>query len=161
MCAIMDNNVRGQVFGNDRPGTGEFFYNWLQERGGRPVVGGKLLRELGDYGNFTQWLAEARRSGRARIILDEEVDAETESLQAQPVCRSNDEHILALAIANDTRLLFTNDQALQDDFRDPAIINDPRGKIYTTRVNTDTTSTHRTLLSPRNIRELCKRCNPS
>lgn len=160
MCAIVDNNVRDQVFGDNRPSAGKFFYDWLQERGGRLVVGGELLRELSGYSNFTQWLSEARRTGRARIILKQEVDVETESIKSQSVCRSNDQHILALAIVSGVRLLFTNDDALQADFNDPEIINQPRGKIYTTRVHENTTNTHRYLLSPRNIRQLCHFCNP-
>ena len=159
MCAIMDNNVRDQVFGDDRPDAGEFFYEWLQKRGGRLVVGGELLRELGGYSKFIQWLYEVRRTGRTRIIPDHEVDAETNDLKARHICRSDDQHILALAIVSGVRLLFTNDDVLQDDFNDPEIINQPRGKIYTTRVHEDTTNTHRYLLSPRNIRQLCGFCN--
>ena len=158
MCAIVDNNVRDQVFGDNRPSAGEFFYEWLQERGGRLVVGGELLRELSGYGKFVQWLYEERRTERARIIPDVEVDAETDNLRARRVCRSDDEHILALARVSDVRLLFTNDDALQNDLTDPAIINNPRGKIYTTRVHEDTTSTHKELLSPRNVRQLCRFC---
>ncbi len=159
MCAIVDNNVRDQVFGNNRPSAGEFFFNWLEDRGGRLVVGGELLKELSGYSDFTDWLPSAIRSGRARIIPNHEVDAETESLKSQSVCSSNDEHILALAIVSGVRLLFTNDDALQNDFNDPEIINQPRGKIYTTRVHENTTNTHRYLLSPRNIRQLCGLCN--
>ena len=123
-------------------------------------MGGELLRELSGYSSFAQWLYEARRTGRARIIIDEEVDTETNDLKARHICRSDDQHILALAIVSGVRLLFTNDDALQDDFNDPEIINQPRGKIYTTRVHENTTNTHRYLLSPRNIRQLCKFCNP-
>ena len=51
-------------------------------------------------------------------ISDEAVDSEAETLQSQGVCRSDDEHVLALASVSGARLLFTNDNALQDDFRD-------------------------------------------
>ena len=122
-------------------------------------MGGELLRELSGYSKFAQWLYEVRRTERVRIILDEEVDSETDALREMDVCRSDDEHILALARVGGVRLLFTNDADLQADFNDSAIINHPRGKIYTTLVHEDTTSTHRSLLSPRNIRQLCRFCN--
>ncbi len=152
MCAIVDNNVRDQVFGNNRPGAGEFFFNWLEERGGRLIVGGELLRELSGYSNFTDWLPGAIRSGRVSIIPDQAVDAETESLRAEGVCRSNDEHVLALARLSGARLLFTNDNDLQDDFRDRSIVGGVRGRIYTTSERTDVRRTHRDLL---NRRDLC------
>ena len=151
MCAIVDNNVRDQVFGNNRPGAGEFFFNWLEERGGRLVVGGELLRELSGYANFTAWLAGARRSGRISVIPDEAVDSETESLRAEGICRSNDEHVLALARLSGARLLFTNDNDLQDDFRDREIVGGVRGRIYTTGERSDVRRTHRDLLRRRDL----------
>ena len=151
MCAIVDNNVRDQVFGNNRPGAGEFFFNWLEERGGRLVVGGELLRELSGYSNFTDWLPQAILSGRAIVIPDEAVNAETESLRTEGICRSNDEHVLALARLSGARLLFTNDQALQADFRDRSIVGGVRGRIYTTRERSDIRRSHIDLLRRRDL----------
>ena len=147
MCAIVDNNVRDQVFGNNRPSAGEFFFNWLEERGGRLVIGGELLRELSGYSNFTDWLPGAIRSGRVSVIPDQTVDAEAESLRAEGICRSNDEHVLALARLSGARLLFTNDNDLQDDFRDRSIVGGVRGRIYTTGERSDVRRTHRDLLN--------------
>ena len=151
MCAIVDNNVRDQVFGNNRPSAGEFFLNWLEERGGRLVVGGELLRELSGYSNFTDWLPQAILSGRAIAIPNEAVDAETELLQAQGICRSNDEHVLALARLSGARLLFTNDNDLQDDFRDRSIVGGVQGRIYTTGRSTNVSRTHQALLRRRDL----------
>ena len=151
MCAIVDNNVRDQVFGNNRPDAGEFFFNWLEERSGRLVVGGELLRELSGYSNFTAWLPDAIRSGRVSVIPDEAVDAEAASLRAEGLCRSDDEHVLALARLSGARLLFTNDRALQEDFRNRAIVGGVRGRIYTTRERSDIRRTHRDLLQRRDL----------
>lgn len=151
MCAIVDNNVRDQVFGNNRPGAGELFFNWLEERNGRLVVGGELLRELSGYSNFTTWLPDAIRSGCVSIIPDQAVEAETDSLRAEGICRSNDEHVLALARLSGARLLFTNDQALQADFRDREIVGGVRGRIYTTRERSDVRRSHRDLLRRRDL----------
>ena len=136
MCAIVDANVRDQVFGDSPTAAGRFFRDWLfSGRGGLLVVGGKLKLELSDNNrniNFLTAYRQLAQSGRARSIPDADVDAETDSLEAQHICRSNDAHILALARLSGARLLFSNDSALQTDFRNPEIINNPRGSVYTT-----------------------------
>ena len=44
--------------------------------------------------------------------------------------KSNDRHILAMALASGARLLYTKDGRLSRDFRNPAIINNPQGVVY-------------------------------
>ena len=61
-------------------------------------------------------------------------------------CASDDEHVIALARVSGARLLFTNDGDLQADFKNPGIINGPRGVIYTTMLKQEVTRTHRDLL---------------
>ena len=80
------------------------------------------------------------------------VDAETTALQSRNICKSNDDHVLALAIVSGARLLFTNDNALQDDFRNLQILPGIRGRVYTTQVRQDFSKTHRALL---NRTDLC------
>ena len=46
MCAIVDANVAGEVFGEGVSPAGRKFFNWLNGGSGRLVVGGKLLQEL-------------------------------------------------------------------------------------------------------------------
>ena len=131
MCAIIDANVSPEVFGDDRTPRGRLLFEWLTGgRTGRLVVGGKLLRELRQYGKFKVWLREALSAGRARCIRDAVVDAETESIRAGQSCQSNDHHIIALARVSGARLLFTNDRNLEKDFKNQALVPDPRGKIY-------------------------------
>ena len=115
------------------------------------MVGGELLRELSGYSNFTDWLPGAIRSGRVTVISDQAVDTETESLRAERNCRSNDEHVLALARLSGARLLFTNDNDLQDDFRDRSIIGGVQGRIYTTGRSTNVSRTHQALLRRRDL----------
>ena len=147
MCAIVDNNVRDQVFGaNSQSPAGRFFLAWLSDGRGKLVIGGQLLRELNDYGDFKRWLRTAMARNTALAVDDGRVDAETETIRAGRVCRSDDEHILALARISGARLLFTNDRDLQDDFRDRRIIANPRGRIYTTLEHSDVSRTHQDLL---------------
>ncbi len=162
MCAIVDANVRDQVFGAAQSAAGKFFLDWLlKPKGGILALGGKLRSELSDGGrneNFMKVYGELRRDGRVKDVPDGEVEAETANLEAHQICRSNDAHVLALAKVSGARLLFSNDLDLQKDFSSPQIINEPRGRIYTTveidhhayATQQDTgvvTPTHRNLLA--------------
>ena len=155
MCAIVDNNVRHEVFGDNPTEAGQYFLDWLEHRGGTLVVGGRLLRdELGGYQSFNSWLVQALIAGHARRIDDGKVGAATQALQEQQICRSDDEHVLALARISGARLLFTNDRALQQDFTDREIVGGTRGRIYTTVEHRDIRRSHRDLL---NRADLCER----
>ena len=107
--------------------------------------------ELGRNAGFVRWIRTAQRAGRARRISDEDVDAQTDALRTQGICRSDDEHVIALARLSGARLLFTNDNALQDDFRDRQIVRGTQGRIYTTQRSGDVSRTHRDLLSRRDL----------
>ena len=148
MCAIIDNNVRHEVFGGHDAQTpaGKFFLDWVESPRGRLVIGGELRRELSEYGRFLTWMRTATRRNVVHSIDDERVDNETQSLQKQGVCNSNDAHVVALAKVSGARLLFTNDVLLQEDFRNPSIIRGTRGRIYTTRRHSDVRTSHRRLL---------------
>ena len=146
MCAILDNNVRHEVFGDSQTEAGKLFLDWLDKKDGMLVVGGKLLQELRGYSNFVQWLQQALLSNRARRISDQEVNNETEKLREQRICQSNDEHVLGLARVSGARLLFTNDQALTNDFKNRNIIPGVRGRVYTKLKTKDIRRSHRDLL---------------
>ena len=153
MCAIVDTNVYHQVFTTgSQSSAGKYFYDWLMRRnGGTLVSGGGHLRELNRIADFKRVFAERLQAGRARRIPDETVDAETEALRSSDICRSNDEHVIALATVSGARLLFTNDNALQDDFRDRQIIGGTQGRIYTTQLSSRVSNTHRNLLRRRDL----------
>ena len=150
MCAIVDANVRDEVFGESKSPAGAFFLDWLTTGRGRLVVGGKLRAELADNQNFRVWLSQAVQAGRARSIDDSEVESATGDVLAESVCQSNDPHIIALARISGVRLLYTNDGLLQDDFK----ANIHGGLIYTTKLSKETvTRAHKSLLGSR--RRIC------
>ena len=160
MCAIVDANVLGEVFGDNPTEAGKYFYDWLNKpRGGILVTGGtKFKAEVNNNTDFARDLRERINAGRARQVPDEDVDAETVMLDAMNVCKSDDEHILALARVSDTRVLFTNDRDLQEDFKSPRIISNPRGQVYAPSMNKDD---RQKMLSARNIqgkRGICRYC---
>ena len=132
MCAIVDTDVWGQVFGDNPSEAGKFFRAWLNRRG-RLAVGGHLYRELIVNRSFRAWVGTALTVGHARRIRDAEVDAESEGLRQRGNYRSTDPHILALARVSGARLLFSNDGRLHEDFRNRDIIGDGvRGRVYRT-----------------------------
>ena len=63
-------------------------------------------------------------------VSDERVDAETAIIKQQGLCRSDDPHVIALAKISGARLLCTSDEDLHADFKNPEIVNNPRGSIY-------------------------------
>ena len=151
MCEILDANVIHQVFRSDRPPADAEFFKWLNAGRGSLVVGGKLLQELSKNGNFSQWLQQARLAGRVKSFNDAEVNDRTEKLKQEGLCRSNDEHVIALAQISKARLLYTNDKDLQQDFKDKKLIDRPRGKVYSTRCSKDFQATHQRLLGRKNL----------
>ena len=151
MCAILDANVVGQVFGRNRPSAGQAFFDWLHSDRGRLVVGGQLRRELDANTTFRQWRVQAVLAGRVTLLNDDAIDSRARQLQKESTCRSDDEHIVAVAQFSGARLLYTNDKALQSDFKNKALIDQPRGKVYSTRDRDDLRQTHRRLLANRNL----------
>ena len=149
MCAILDASVVSEVFGADQPPAGKGFFDWINEGGGRLVVGGRLRGELqrGSDG-YREWFDRAVQYGRIRIKNDCEVNARAVDLQAEVSLRSNDPHIIALAQLSGARLLYSNDSDLQRDFKDKSLIDNPRGRVYSTLKNKEfTRSRERQLVS--------------
>ena len=142
MCVILDNDVVHQVFisddrlesGNDnRPEAGKAFFSWIDSGKGKFVIGGKLLRELSKTRSFRNWFQAQLLSGRVRRVDDQKVSERTQALEEAGLCRSDDKHIIALAQISGARLLYSNDRDLTNDFRDTSLIENPQGRVYTTR----------------------------
>ena len=151
MCGIVDANVANEVFGEDCSPAGGRFFDWIASPRGQLVVGGELRRELSRDHRFVRWLGSAIRYGRGRAIPDEAVEERADDLRRRDICKSDDEHVLALAVASGARLLYTNDNSLMDDFRNRNIVPGPPGKIYTTKDRKDFRPAHRKLLGMRNL----------
>ena len=154
MCAIVDANVAHEVFGADRPEAGVKFFEWINSGNGHLVAGGKLLKEL-NRTSAREWARQALNAGLIRNVPETHVDARMEELRNEGAIRSDDPHVLALAQISGARLLYSNDRALQQDFKSRRMIDNPPGKIYSTdeRRNPDRvfTSAHRKLLARRDL----------
>ena len=157
MCAIVDANVANDVFGDSPAPAGERFLNWVNRGSGRLVGGGKLLRELerGSPG-FRQWAITGIIQGKMLMVDDDAVNTRTDELDGSGNLASDDPHVIALAQLSGARLLYSNDAALQRDFRSAQLLNNPRGRVYSTDPERNPTkrftTAHRDLL---NRRDLC------
>ena len=152
MCAIVDANVAHEVFGENAPPAGARFFRWINEGNGRLAVGGLLMRELANSSSgFRAWAVQAQLSGRLRVANKSEVENMTAALSEAGACRSNDHHVIALAQVSGARLLYSNDRDLQDDFRDKRLIDNPRGRVYSTLGTSGFLKSHRDLLRRRDL----------
>lgn len=91
------------------------------------VYGGTLKQEYFESGKAKRLIRTLDRAGRARKI-DDELALDQEK-KVEDLCRSDDPHIIALAQLSDARVLCTEDSDLEDDFKDPELL-DPPGSIY-------------------------------
>ena len=152
MCAILDANVVAEVFNPDRAPAGEGFFNWINRGNGRVVIGGKLHKELVERSpGFREWARTAEAAGRLRFANESEVNARTEKIERAGAAKSDDPHVLALAQVSGARLLYTNDKDLQRDFTSKRLIDNPRGKVYSTLESNDFSSSCRRLLGNKDL----------
>lgn len=129
VCAILDKNVAGLVFGARKSRAGREFYDWLDSPRARLVVGGTLYDELVEYRRFEKWAEVAIADGRLRPFTREEIEAEMAELSTKHI-RSNDPFVIALARVAKARILYSDDGDLRDDFRDRTLVPNPRGRLY-------------------------------
>lgn len=128
MCLIVDNDV-GQTFFSSQRGDPYFpALDWIRRRDGRLVVGGRLWVEEYHGTQRANLVRSLEQTGRAIIYPARVVDAEEDAVKVN--CKSNDTHVIALARISGARVLCTQDSALEDDFKNRALIDSPRGHIY-------------------------------
>lgn len=129
MCLIVDANLCSVVFKKTNDTAYQKLRDVIFSNRLTLVHGGDLTREYAKAGVLNV-VAMLSQSGRAIKIDDALIDAQLP--HAIKLCTSNDTHVIALARADRRRahLLCTDDQALQTDFKNKALIDNPRGTIY-------------------------------
>ena len=151
MCVILDASVRDNVFGTERTSAGEQFFNWLETSRARLVVGGELFTELAGSANFAKWAEIAIADGRVWRVARKEVEREMASLSSIQRCKSNDEHVIALARVSKARILYSDDGNLCNDFKNPALVPRPHGRLYPTGESQNARRHRRQLLNQPNL----------
>ncbi len=138
MCVIVDANCVGEMFGTSPSRAGKQLLNWIDRRGSRPragrlVFGADLAAEI-DHIGFGRWLQEALQAGNAisfeKGAKKELIDKKRKKLKQDDSCKSNDEHIIALAQVSGARLLYSADRDLHQDFRNQKLLSKPRGNVF-------------------------------
>ena len=155
--AIIDTNIVGELWDKGGNPAGQGFRRAVDD-GRIPLVlgGSKMKQELGLDSPGTQtrlkaWIQQLQVAGRLRRESDSTVDSMTRRLElgggSASQIGSNDHHVIALAVLSGVRLLYTNDQKLTSDFRNRQVVEPPRGRVYSTRLNTDFNRRRRDLLA--------------
>ena len=151
MGVIVDANAASEVFSQNRTQAGEHFRRHITNGRGFLSSGGKNLAELRKVGGFREWEKSALQYRRLRYEDSRSIKQRTDALVAQRACQSDDEHVIALADIGCGRLVFSNDRALQRDFRNPDLVNNPRGQVFSTLRNKHLTEVHQGLLGRRDL----------
>jgi len=66
-------------------------------------------------------------------VPDQKITEELRTVIDLGLCKSNDAHVIALARAAKARVLVSDDRDLFRDFKNPRLLNNPRGKVYQRR----------------------------
>jgi hypothetical protein len=144
MCLIIDNDVVAQVLlkPND-PDFSPVSERLFGRKKGlwRLVYGGRLLTEYRGNYNVVRVLAILDQRGAARQFSSDEIRVAESDLSKEANFISNDLHILALARISNARPLISHDKDLHRDFKNPKILNAPRGSVYQYKSQTKTTLT--------------------
>ena len=156
MCAIIDNDVVAQAFGDKITPAGRAFRDSLDQGKLQLVVGGLLVDELDQNGTSRKWRAIASPYGRVHTVARRHVEPLTSQLRTENSCVSNDEHVIALAQVSGARLLVSNDLDLHVDFKNKGLIDGPRGKVFSTHKLTSFTRGHRDLLDDSTLCDMAK-----
>lgn len=131
MCLIIDANKLAVTFSEPRSEPAKPILEWLFKKDGCLVYGGtKMAKEIERVGEARRSLLELVRAGRARKCDDARVDAEQATVAH--LCRSDDSHVIALARVSGARVLYSGDENLHCDFKNRALVDKPRGKVYQT-----------------------------
>ena|SRR5882724_1516095 len=138
MLLIVDANVAPKVLVNKKPSEfTRLHFQIFSLRSVRITIvyGGKLLKEYSKINSVIRALAKLDQSGSACKVNDSKVGKEDEKVKAMGRCKSNDSHVIALARISGARLLCTDDNNLKIDFWNKALIDKPRGNVYSEDVH--------------------------
>ena len=131
MCIIIDNNCLSNFMQKPPKEDTKPIHEWLAKSNGTLIYSfDDKFSEI----NSKKWkkrLLEYDQMGVAESVPFEKWQPALKKLKKENKYNSDDPHILALALAKNTKLLYTNDEKLKSDFKE--IIK--KGKIYSSQQN--------------------------
>lgn len=98
-------------------------YRWIDQRHGilAYTSSGKYSEELDHSWRVRMVFEEYRRGGQAVLVGSPELERAANRLDESKI-RSNDRHMLALALASDALVLCSGDKRLKEDFVNTSIL---------------------------------------
>lgn len=127
MCVrtIVDASAFRHFCATSRNSAGDQLRRWIDRGDGIVVFSATdetYARELDRYGDARKQLVDYYDRGRAVDIDAGPIQAVRDRIPSAPVRRSDDPHVLALAVASDATVLFSCDGPLRQDFADDQVI---------------------------------------
>ena len=130
MCIVLDANMFGE-FRDPANENMEPVWNWLRKKNGKIAYSNtKKFEEEWERGGVTNLIKLLRQSGQLKEILPQGVEAKENELNRTGAIRSDDPHIIALAIIANVKVLVSNDKTLHEDFKNRNLVG---GRVYQTK----------------------------
>ena len=133
MCIILDTNTFGR-FRNPNDEDLEPVRKWLMKKNGKIAYSNTEKFKNEWAGKMTRWRNEQVRAGKFKLVSPEDVKKKEKELKGQ--MRSDDEHIIALALVAGVKVLVSyyeldskrrGDKAIFKDFTNRDLVG---GKLY-------------------------------
>lgn len=126
MCAILDANT----FSKFKDSSNEDMipvWKWLEKKNGKIVYANvKKFEEEWYKGGMDSIRDQLVRSGQLKLVSQDINDKEKE---VEGVIKSDDPHIIALAVIGEVKVLISEDRKLIQDFKEHV----SHGKVYKTK----------------------------
>ena len=120
MCIILDTNMLGRFKKRDKDKQDEDMepiWNWLDKKNGKIVYSNtkKFKKEWIERGVMKKKIHVLRQAGQLKLVSCEDVQKKADELEGK--ITSDDEHIIALAMIADVKILVSNDRKCKRDFK--------------------------------------------
>ena len=127
MCVrvIVDASAVGHIHEPTSNSAGDQVRRWILRADGLVVYSPdntKYARELGEKSKVMALFHDYSQRGLAEVVDSSRIQAALDQIPGAPVRRSDDPHVLALAVASDATVLFSCDGDLRKDFADHQVI---------------------------------------
>ena len=130
MCIIVDANMFGR-FRDPANEDMEPVWNWLRKKDGKIAYSNtEKFEEEWERGGVTDLIKLLRQVEQLKEIPPPEVAAKENELNLTGVIRSDDPHIIALAVIANVKVLVSNDRRLHEDFKNRDLVG---GRVYQTK----------------------------
>lgn len=125
MLIIIDANVSNEMVCDE---AGVIVVKYISNRKLKLSICKKLINELSKT-KLRPLIVEWSRAGLVYKVDDQKYRAGELAIKSKKL-RSNDAHVIVLALVSGARILFSKDQDLHADFKDISILNNPQGRVY-------------------------------